>query len=578
MLFVDLRRPVAEEEFHRALGACPHDSPYALTPLAAWLLEREGLPFKTGGDLVDAGWFRAEGLRNTDRVEDAFASCFGSEADAWRGLLNRAKTLLDYALGEEKRWAALAAGGGRVISDVPLSGRESVSWEDHYYNRASLYPLAVGPSAYFEVPRRPGGWRGWAARLRGISPAGLVDKVRDRLAPGRTPALVTRYDGDWASYKPLLRRSFGAVSPEQLAREALADAPGPAAAGPEPEASALVSAVRERVGGLLPLCQPRVDAILEREASRYARLKRGLAGTVADAARRRGVRAALSVACSGYEEYLVHHYLKAEGTPTLFHQHGAYMSRPMFMRSAEAAPATHVFCYGSADAGFYAALGGDATVLQAGSTGLSPDPLPAPGGGRYLYVLLHVEGNALNATSPLHYPDTDATSSFRRHRRVAELFARHPGAELVIREHPAAATWCLYEPLAELIAREGYPNVRLDRTPGPTARFLRGYDGVVLDYVCTTAIVSLAAGQRTACHMRPFALDPDGDAVLRAAAECAEDDDALVALLGRWLAGEPSKTDPEARRRFVGLYAGEPGSRAGEGHLRRLLGLGEGPR
>lgn len=570
MLIVDLRRPVEEDAFRRALAGGPVEDVFALTPLAGWLLEQAGLPHRTGGDLADKAWFQAEGLRNTDRTEEAFAACFGAETDSWRGLLNRVKTLLDYALVEEKRWTALEVAGGRVIADVPQASRESLSWEDHYYNRASLY--FWGAASFAEVPRRVGGMPTLAGRLLNLTPAVIADKALDRLAVGRRPALLTRYNGDWGAHKPWLRRRFGAVSPERLAHEALAASTEADDGRAEPEAAALVDAVRSRVAGLVPRALAGVMAILENEATVYARLRRRLAGTAVAAARRHEVRAALSVAASGYEEYLIHHYLKAAGIPTLFHQHGAYMSRPMFMRSAEAAPATHNFAYGSADVGFYEALGAR-SVVKAGCTGLTKAALPAPGSGRFLYVLLHVEGNALNVTSRLHFPDTDATASFRRHRRVAELFGRRQGVSLSIREHPASSSWCLYEPLSEFIAGQGFTNVRLDRSPGPTSRFLQGYDGVILDYVCTTAIVSVAAGQRIACYLGPFGLDPDGEAVLRSAAECAPDDDAFIALLERWLGGASPKTDPAARKRFIELYAGEPGGREGEAQLRRLLGL-----
>lgn len=560
MLIVDLRQPVDGSSLQAALRSVPTEDAYALTPLAAWVLEKAGIPYKTGKDIVDPEWFRAEGLKNSSRLEEAFSTAFGSEKESWLGLSYEFKLIFDYALGEERRWDAALRGGAFTICDMGLESRESLEPFDHVFNRSSLYFFGLSADRFVQVPRAGNALPRALRLLRRIANAKIREKLLD-CAPARgKPVLVTRYAYDWAEYKPALRKRFAAISAEDLARKAVA-ASSEAPADLRPVRS-LIAALREQYAGLLPKTIGRVLGILGPRAESYAALRARLAGALPETAKRLGVRAALATVCHGHEDYLVHHYLKASGYPTLFHQHGGYMSRPTFLLNAEVAPATHNFTYGTADAVFLNEFRAGQPIYSVGSARLGRMAPAAPRDGRFLYVLLHNSGNGLNVEGPLSFPRTDATTLFRRHRKIIDVFSRHPEKTLHIHEHPAQGKGdMLHEPIAELLRDRRLPNVTLQPTAASPDRFLSEYEGVIFDYASTGLLEALAKSCRIACYVGPpFRMDAEGESLLAQAGPCEEDEDAFAAAVERWVTEGTSKGDRKARERFLSLYAGTIGA------------------
>lgn len=572
MLIVDIRKPVDPARLSQALRKAQSSGPiYALTPLAAWLLEQEGLPFRTGGDLVDEAWFRREGLLNHERLEQAFDEAFGSGKEPWLGLCYEFRLLLDYALGEERRWQALERAAGGIISDVAWSTNSSLDPWDHIYNRASLYFRATPPERFAQLRPIRGASERLRAIIRRLKPSGLSNRLRSLKPAGRRPALVTQWAYDWSEYRSRLEPHFETVSPARLAREAAALGRG--ASVDRTQSAAILTAIRVRYAPLLERTLDPLMAILAARAEAYAELRARIAHGLPEAARRLRVRGALGTVCGTPEDYLTHHYLKASGYPTLFHQHGGYMSRAGFLRHAEVTPATHNFAYGLADAEFLRGFRLDQPVHAVGCPTLEFRQARPPQPGRFLYVLLPHTGNATNTEGPLSFPRTDMTEIFRRHRRIIELFARHPQAELYLREHPAQSHGVfLHEPLSEVIRACGARNVMLDTSTGPD--MLSGYEGILLDYVSTTVLHVLAQGHRSICHVGPpLRIDPAGEALLRRACACADNDDSFVEILDRWLRDGPPSSDETARRRYLELFGGATDSEAPRAwpYLERLL-------
>lgn len=561
MLIVDLRQPVEGSSLQAALRAVPTEDAYALTPIAARVLEKAGVPYKTGADIVDPDWFRTEGLKNSARIEEIFSAVFGPEKESWLGLTYEIKFILDYALGEEKRWEAAQRRDAFAICDIALESRENLEPFDHIQNRCSLYFFGLAAERFVQVRRAPNALPRGLRLLRRLANVNLREKLRDRLPGFGKPVLVTRYAYDWALYKPTLRKRFTAISAEDLARLAVAAMPA-ATADPRP-VRALMTALSEQYTGLLPKTIEHVLAILGPRAESYATLRAQLKDALPETAKRCGVRAALATICDGHADYLVHHYLKAYGYPTVFHQHGSYMTLATFVLNAEVAPATHNFAYGTADAAFLSGFRAGQPVYTVGSARLDHMTPAAPRAGRFLYVLLQAAGNALNVEGPPSFPRTDASALFQRHRKIIDIFSRHPEKTLHIREHPAQGDEnMLHEPLAELLSEARLPNVALWPTANSPDQFLSGYEGVIFDYVSTGLIEALAKGCRIACFVGPpYRIDIEGERLLAELGPCDQDEAAFTAAVERWVADGAPLVNAQARDKFLSLYG-----RAADGH------------
>ncbi|MEK7382554.1 MAG: hypothetical protein AAB262_04630 [Elusimicrobiota bacterium] len=549
---VDLRRPVVEDGLIEALRARPWDEVYAVTPLAAWLLEQADIPFKNNDALVDAAEFRASGLENFTRLEHVFRDLFGAERESWLGLLAPLKMLADYALAEELRRRSLEQADVHIFSDLPHPTRAAVSWNDHIYNRAALYFWVVPAKRHTLIRRRSELLPRLVNRLKRLTPAGLLRKLA-RLAPrGVKPGLVTAFAYDWAPLRPFLKSQFSSFTAAELAAEALVLGGAPA---DDETAARFRSALEEEFQQTLPLTLPHLLAIALECFARYALLRRHLSEHIPDLVKRHDLRGALSTFCGSPEEYLVNYFLKAQALPTVFYQHGGYMQHFGLTAAAETVPASHNLAYGSDDAAFLSGLRADGRVYRMGSTLLDELRPACPQKSRFLYVLLLNPGNPLFADGNLSYPLTDHTAMFRRHRRVLKLFARRPESTLVLRQHPAQYNWCLYEPLSEFIANCGIKNVSFDQSPLDPDRYFSGYEGIIMDYPCTGLLQAMAKGAKLACHIGdPFHVAPEGEPALRRAAACAADDDAFIALLELWITGELPCGEEAARAEYLSRH------------------------
>jgi len=573
MLIVDLRRPVHLGEFRRRLRRMPLDRVYALTPLADWLLEQEGVPFETDARLVDPDRFKAECLRNDSRLHEVFREVFGADQESWLGLTYELKLILDYALIEETRWRLLEENAGHVLCDIAQASRSSLAPDDHYLNRASLYFWGVAQERFVQVPRVSECLSQWALRLRRTTAAGLRRRILRRLPAGRRPVLVTQYPYDWEAYRPALEKQFQAMTTAQLAGEALAAGPA-APAESERQRTSLRKALEARYAGVIPRTLPHVLRMTDRQARRYAELRSALSHSLRTIAKRHGIRASLNAMASTHDEFLVNYYLKANGYPTLFHQHGGYMSEALFIHDAEIVPASHNFVYGEADADLFQRLRPGQPVFQVGSSALSRIASGPERPGRFLYVLLHHLGNANSVNSRIASALPDNTSLFRRHCRVIDLFGRHPEVRLYLREHPGQSSHFLYAPLREYVRQRRLRNVFLDRSAGSSSQYLSGYECVIMDYVSTSILHALAMRLSLVCHTgSPCRITPQAERLLERAAACADTDAAFAALLEHRLVHGPRGTDDGARERFLVLYGGsaDPADPQARPHLERLL-------
>lgn len=543
---VDLRRPCAA--LPAALRKERWDEVRAMTPLAAWRLEEAGIPFATDAGIADAGWFRRECRENLARLGRAFDAF--SEPEGWLGLMYPLKMAADYGLAESRRLRAFAGRDARLFTDVrPATG--AGLWE-HVLNAASLYHGAFAPGRVTEVPRR---WEGPARLRRRL--AGLTwDKLKARLAaeaPAQRPALVTSYGYDWAPYREELSARCAAVSAATVAKEARAAG---AADDSAAERARFLGTLRRELAPAMPEAWEDVERLARGAIESYAGTRAAVRANLPEIVRRRRIAGALGTFCGTDEDFLVARGLKELGLPSVFYQHGGYMGESDLIRTAEVVPATLNVVYGEADRRLLSGWRKDGSVLAAGCAGL-PRELGRPRAGDYLYVLLNNLGNASNADGPHVEPTTDATELFRRHRAVLELFGARPRLSLTVREHPAQHQWGLYEPLRELVARRGWRNVRFDDHPAPSAEFLRGREGVILDYVCTTLLPCLSGGARLACYTGgPYRFPPSPAAVLARTALCADDHEVFVSRLARWLEGERGPEDAAARRGLLELYGG----------------------
>jgi hypothetical protein len=552
---VDLRRPVDGEGFVAALRSGSWREIYAVTPLAAWTLERAGIPFKNNDALVDAAAFRAEGLKNFSRLENALREAFGQD-DSWLGLSTPLKMIADYALGEELRWSALEKDEAWVFSDLAHDARDGASWDDHIYNRAALYFRALPARRHCLLPGRSERLPRLLNRLKRLTTAGLLNKL-SRFAPrGGKPGLVTTYAHDWAALRPSLKSEYAAVSAGELAAAALTL--GGARAGAE-DSARLRAALEKEFSSVLPRTLPHLLPIMLERFDEYALLRLRLSEHLPALIERLRLRGALSTFCGSPEEFLVNYFLKARGLPTIFYQHGGYMQRFRLTKAAEAVPASDNLVFGSDDLSFLSGLRADGRVREVGSALLESLRPVRTRKGRFLYVLLLNPGNALFADGDLTFPLTDHAALFRRHRRVIELFARFPELTLTLRQHPAQYNWCLYEPLKEFVAGRGLKNVVFDQSALDPDRYFSGYEGVIMDYPCTGLLQAMAKGANLACHIGdPFHVAPDGEPALKRAAACAADDDAFVALLERWMSGAVPSGDDAARREYLARHGRGP--------------------
>ena len=549
---VDLRRPVVEDGLIAQLKAQSWDEVYAVTPLAAWLLEQAGIPFKNNDALVDAAEFRSSGLESFTRLEDLLRETFGAESESWLGLLQPLKMIADYALAEEMRWRSLEKAEAHLFSDLPHGSRTSLSWDDHIYNRAALYFWAVPAERHVIVARRSERLSRLVNRLMRLTPTGLWRKLPRLLPRSQKPGLVTAFAYDWAALRPELEPRFTAYTAAGVASEAVAL--GGASLGPETTdrfRAALEKQFRETLPRTLPHFLPVALECFER----YALLRARLAEHMPKLAEERDLRGALSTFCGSPEEFLVNFFLKSRRLPTIFYQHGGYMQHFDLTASAETVPATHNLVYGSDDAAFLSGLRSDGRVLRVGSSVLDGLHPARPINNRFLYVLLLNPGNPLFADGKLSYPLTDHSALFRRHRRVLELFAGRPELTLVLRQHPAQYNWCLYEPLADFIAARGIKNVEFDQSPLDPDRYFSGYEGVVMDYPCTGMLQAMAKDVKLACHIGdPYHVAPEGEPSLRRAVACATDDDTFVALLEQWISGKIPAGTEEGRAEYLSRH------------------------
>lgn len=544
---VDLRRPVEPAAAVAELKSRRWDRVFAVTPLAAWTLERAGLAFESNGALVERGAFREGCLGDLERLRGALASAFGPEQDGWMGLTLELTAGAAYARSEHMRMRSLEGLDPVVFSDAPRTGEDTL--EAHLYNRSALYLRAVPAERHRLVPRRPEAAARLLNRLKRLTPAALAGKILARLpAPRRAgPALVTDYGYDWAALRPSLEPRFAQWTFADLAREARR------LGGAEPDAAALGrlrgalrTAFRDQFPGTLEAFLSLADG----RAARYAELHALYAKHMPALASRLDLRAALGTLCGTDEQFLAHYFLKKAGKPSVFYQHGAYMQRWPMTGPEEVVPATHNLVYGSADESFVAGLGGN--VRRVGSAALDAIGPDAPRKGEFLYVMYVNPGNLLLAESAYARPDTDHAYLFRRHRRVLELFARRPELRLTVRQHPGQYTWALHEPLAELA--RGIRNVRFDQSPFDPDRYYSGYEAVLFDYPSTGLLQALAKGKTIACHVGvPYG--SDGEDLLRRAISCADDDDAFLSVLERWCEKGAADGDPRARAEYMERFA-----------------------
>jgi hypothetical protein len=549
---VDLRRPVVEDGLIAALRSQSWDEVYAVTPLAAWILEQAGIAFKNNDTLVDAAEFRAVGLENFARLETLLRETFGAESESWLGLLQPLKMIADYALAEELRWRALEKAEVHLFSDLSHGSRQSLSWDDHIYNRAALYFWAVPAERHILVPRRSERLSRLVNRLMRLTPTGLWRKLPRLLPRSEKPGLVTVYAYDWAALRPDLESRFTAFAAAEIAAAALALGGAAANAGTSENSR---SALQKKLSGILPRTLPHLLPVAVEGFERYALLRARLAEHLPKLSEERDLRGALSTFCGSPEDFLVNYFMKSRGLPTIFYQHGGYMQHFDLTASAETVPAGHNLVYGSDDAAFLSGLRADGRVLRVGSAVLDGLRPARPIKGRFLYVLLLNPGNPLFADGKLSYPLTDHTALFRRHRRVLELFARHPELTLVLRQHPAQYNWCLYEPLAEFLAARGIKNVEFDQSPLDPDKYFSGYEGVVMDYPCTGMLQAMAKNVNLACHIGdPYHVAPEGEPSLRRAVACATNDDDFVALLENWISDKVPAGTEEGRAEYLSRH------------------------
>jgi hypothetical protein len=562
---VDLRRPVRVGGLMGTLRS--RGDVYALSPLACWLLERAGLPFRTSEAFLDDAWFRREGLANTGRLEQAFRAAFGGELDPWYGLLYQLKMAADYALIEEKRWAFARAERAWIYSDLEPSSCDSDDYTAHHYNRAALYFRAVPRERRIAVPRArqlPQALQ----RLRRGGVGAVIRRAAGALRRAKTkPGLVTDWAGDWAALRPELEPRYAAYSASELAREALALG----VAEPDRSAAdALISKLRPLMREVLPNAYDAFEEIVRRETDSYtmlaAALRRGLPRLQKD----RDLRGALSVVAGMPDLYLVNHQLKRMGLPTIFYQHGGYQARVRLLMYGERHPATHNLVYGRKVREFYEPVPGG-PVVDAGSLALGLlRPEPRGPGNKFLYVLFHNQGNPTFVDSDDSMPWTDPARLFTVHRRVIELFARHPRASLVIREHPCHKTFCLYEPLREVIASLGARNITLDETVAPPGRYLKGYGTILFDYAATGLLQALALGQRVICLTgAPYNISLEYRRDLQEAALAPEGVDEFLADIESVLGGRLPDLPDDGRRRYLEVHGGPP--KIGAADIERLL-------
>ncbi|MBI5247318.1 MAG: hypothetical protein HY923_09055 [Elusimicrobia bacterium] len=547
---VDLRRPVDAAGLGEELKARRFERIFAVTPLAAWTLERTGLSFETNAALVDRAAFREGCLGNHERVRRALVAAFGDESDSWMGLMLQLVAFAAYALGEDMRLRSLDGLEPSVYSDVPHASRDSLSLEAHLYNDCALYFRAVPADKHHALARRSESLSRLLNRVKRLTPANLLRKLA-RLAPRRDgPALVTDYGYDWAALRPHLEPRFSQWTFAELAAELRG------LGGPQPDAAALdrfAAALEAGFKDLLPRTLGAFVATARDRAARYGVLRRRFADHLPKVAARADLRAVLGTLCGTDEQFLAHHFMKAAGRPSLFYQHGAYMQRWPMTGPSEVFPATHNLAYGSADAAFMSGLSPSATVTAVGSALLDAFERDEPFKGRFLYVLFLNPGNLALAESELAHPDTDHAYLFARHRKVMELFAARPGLTLVLRPHPSQFTWGLYEPLREFAASRKMTNIVFDQSPLDANRYYAGYEGVLMDYPCTGLLQAMAKGRKIACHTgAPYG--SDGADVLRRAIPCADDDVAFLAIAQRWCSHGADDGDPEARREYLARF------------------------
>ena len=548
---VDLRRPVETGPLIAELKAQRWDRLFAVTPLAAWTLEDAGLKFETNAALVERSAFRSASLKNFERIQRAMITAFGSEHESWMGLMLELTACAAYALAEDMRLRSLQGLDLHVFSDVPYDARNDAALANHLYNRSALYFRILPEGRHHLVERRSECLGRLLNRLKRLTPAGFARKLLDLMPTRRRPgpALVTDYGYDWAALRPSLKPRFVSWTFAQLARAALS------LGGPQPDPAALdrfCDALEEEFRTLLPNTLAPFLSLARGRAARYALLRRRCAEHMPTLIKRHDLRAALGTLCGTDEQFLAHYYLKAAGKPSVFYQHGAYMQLWPMTGPAEVVPATHNLVYGCADAAFLSSLRPDQRVYRVGSAlldALTPDQ---PRKGAFLYVLFHNPGNLMLAESEFAYPETDHAWLFARHRRVLELFSRFRGLSLTIRPHPAHFTWCLYEPLREFIQRRAITNVHFDQSTFDPDRYYSGYEGVIMDYPSTGLLQALAKGKNIACHIgKPYRVAADGEAELRRAVSCADDDDAFLAIIARWFSHGADDGDPQARRQYL---------------------------
>lgn len=547
---VDLRRPVRKDALRTALEERP-GKVLALTPLAEWLLERDGVPFERSDAFIDDAWFLREGLANFGRLEEAFGEAFGPSHDSWLGLMYPFKRLADYALIEERRWGAVEDLGAAVVSDLPYAACDEEEAIEHLEERGAFYFGAAPSSRHRLIARRSQRWSALVRRARRVSWASFTRRLVPAAPSGGKPVLVTEFGNEWASMRDPLSRRYDVLAPGRFAAMAL-ERDGGGSPSDGAAAEALVRSVSRRLASVAPRVLPRLERVLRRTAARYARLHGALARHGAGLGRELGVRGALSIIAGTPEEYLSNHFLKAAGRPTLFYQHGGYQVRSRLVLYAESLPATHNFVYGSDTAAFFAGWGRGGARTVSGSLNLSLLTPPAPRRGHFLYLLHPNQGSPIAVDSAYTLSFTDPTRFFRRHRQVFSAFAARPDAVLHARPHPCHYTYCPYEPLKELIAATGARNIVLDESVGPPDRVLDGYEAVLLDSVSTSLLQVLAKGVPAVCHTGPPAkMDPASERNLEKAAVCADTDEGFAAAVrGVLERGLPAR-DPEALKAYL---------------------------
>jgi hypothetical protein len=144
---------------------------------------------------------------------------------------------------------------------------------------------------------------------------------------------------------------------------------------------------------------------------------------------------------------------------------------------------------------------------------------------------------SLGGVRDFRFPQYHRTShaSFVLQRRVAELFARHPNVDLVIKHYGSNVE---SSPISSFVRELGAPNVRVIEQP-PVSRLLAGPDAFMIDFPSTT-LSEMALTDRPIVFLDALArLDwlPEARAAVRRRCEFIETLDQLESRLGPALAG-----------------------------------------